>query len=340
MKLPGKTRSLAFTALIVGSILAVAAAVRPGQPEDVPGPAGSGRRPVRVVQLVERRLDTVVHEGGFFKARRDVTLSAERAGRVVRFPVREGDRVEAGTVVVDLEDTVARARLEEARILAREADLDPAAPAAQRARVHAQLRLAQNDFDLHHVRSPIDGLVEIHHVDAGEYVTPGTPLVDVVDPALLVLEVEVSGEVVGALRPGGKVPVQALGLGEAGLYEGRIARIDGRANARTHRFGVEIEVDAAQGPLRPGMYARATFRYDSAQPGLYLPKEAVRTLREERGVFRIVDGRAQWTPVRVEEAPAHPGLWRVLQEDLSPGDEVVVAQFTGLDTGVEVQVLR
>ncbi len=338
MKLRGKTRSLAFTALIVGSIFAIAAAVRPGQPEDVPGPAGSGRRPVRVVQLAERRLDTVVHEGGFFKARRDVTLSAERAGRVVRFPVREGGRVEAGTVVVDLEDTVARARLEEARILAREADLDPATPAAQRARVHAQLRLAQNDFDLHHLRSPIDGLVEIHHVDAGEYVTPGTPLVDVIDPALLALEVEVSSEIVGALRPGGKVPVQVLG--EAGMHEGRIARIDGRANARTHRFGVEIEVEAAQGPLRPGMYARATFRYDSAQPGLYLPKEAVRTLREERGVFRIVDGRAQWTPVRVEETPAHPGLWRVLQEDLSPGDEVVVAQFTGLATGVEVQVLR
>ena len=78
MKLRGKTRSLAFTALIVGSIFAIAAAVRPGQPEDVPEPAGSGRRPVRVVQLAERRLDTVVHEGGFFKARRDVTLSTVR----------------------------------------------------------------------------------------------------------------------------------------------------------------------------------------------------------------------------------------------------------------------
>ncbi|MFQ5845744.1 MAG: efflux RND transporter periplasmic adaptor subunit, partial [Planctomycetota bacterium] len=155
-------------------------------------------------------------------------------------------------------------------------------------------------------------------------------------PSLLVLEAAVAAEVVGALRPGGEVPVETGG--GSGRVTGRIARIDGRADARTRRFGVEVEVAAGRSSLRPGMYAVARFEVPGPGPSLYLPKEAVGTVFGERGVFVVHEGLAAWTPVTVEEVRSDPSIWRVTGGALQPGGRVVVAGFSGLRPGSPVEV--
>jgi RND family efflux transporter MFP subunit len=249
--------------------------------------------------------------------------------------VPEGGRVEAGRPVAHVEDTLARAGLDRARAAAREAALSPHLDAAARERARAELAMAEHELELHHPVSPIAGRVEQHHVDEGEYVRPGAPLVDVIDATDLVLDVDVDGEVVDALAPGVEAAVVASGIGTEAT--GRISRIANRAGSRTRRFRIELTVPAESTALRAGMHAEARFLLPAGGPALYLPKAAVREARGETGVFVVREGRAEWVPVEVEAVHHRSDLWRVVGDALREGDGVVARGFGGLRDGMAVR---
>jgi len=292
---------------------------------------------VQVVRPQPRRLRGRLLAGGFLRARSDIRISAERPGRVVSLPLADGAPVQAGEVVARLDDAVAQANLDRARIVAREAALSPMAPAADLARAVERLRLAEHAFEQCRPRSPIDGVVEAHHVDPGEYVTPGTPLVDVLDPRTLVLDVDVDADVVGLLDRRAGVPVTVAALGESGALSGRIRRIASRAQAGTRRFRVEVEVPAGRSGARPGMHAEARFTLPAGAPALYLPKAVVRLVRARRGVFLVEKGRARWVPVRVSEVAFRPELWRLDPKALPAGCALVSSGFSGLRDRMAVE---
>ncbi len=288
--------------------------------------------PVRVIALKREAGPGEVTVGGFLRARNDITISAERGGRVVAFPVAEGKPVAKGGVVARLDDTVAAADLAQARAAAREAALDPDLPAAELQRARSSLRRAEYEFTLRNPAAPIAGTVEKHHVDVGEYVVPGTPLVDVLDTGALIFDADVDAEVVPLLDETGAT---VLALGKS--IPARVVRIAGRADRSTRRFRIELEIEPSG--LRPGMYAEARFVLPAGEPAFYVPKAAVRRMHGERGVFVVRDGLATWVPLQLEGVHHLQKVWRATG-GLVDGDPLVVAGFSGLQPGVAVQVQR
>jgi HlyD family secretion protein len=73
--------------------------------------------PVQVVAVERGRVEQTVSNSraGTVKARRRAKLSPQEGGRVVALPKREGDRVSAGEVLLELDASVPRARLDLAR---------------------------------------------------------------------------------------------------------------------------------------------------------------------------------------------------------------------------------
>jgi multidrug efflux pump subunit AcrA (membrane-fusion protein) len=329
-------RATLFTLLVVAVAVAVTALLQISGRRSDPAPeSGAAVLTVRTISLERRALPGEVRSGGFLRARADITISAERGGRILSLPVPEGGRVEAGRPVAHLEDTLARANLARARAAAREAALAPQLDAAERERAQSDLSIAEHELSLHHPVSPIDGRVEQHHVDEGEYVRAGAPLVDVIDATVLVLDVEVDGEVVGALAPDREVGVVVSGVGAE--VSGRITRIANRAGRSTRRFRVEISIPAGSTPLRAGMHAGARFVLPGGEPGLFLSKASVREARGESGVFVVRDGRATWVPVRVEAVFHRSDLWRLVGGELREGDRIVARGFGGLRDGIPVR---
>ncbi len=332
------SRSTLIAAAIVAGVLALALAFAPGRPAQASGEEGSARVRVRVEALVARSLAREVRAGGFVRARRDVTLFAERAGRVVDLPIPEGGRARAGDLVARLDATIPRARLAEARVAAREAALNPDTAAAELARLDAALRVAEHELALHQPAAPFDGVVEKHHVDRHEFVAAGHPLLDLVDPRELELLVEVDAEIVAAVPLGTDVSIQGLADGGAGGGRGRVTRVAGRAESRTHRFSVEIALSDPGASLRPGSYAEASIPLPPSAPAVYVQKASARREGGDRGVFVEREGRANWIWARFEEVPARPDLLRVVDGPLRDGDRVIVAGFQGLLDGRAVEV--
>ena len=89
------SRTTWFTILLLVVAVAVAAILRGTQA--APPTAGEAvRLRVEVAELRARSLPGIVRASGFLRAETDVTVSAERAGRVVALPVAEGAPVVRG----------------------------------------------------------------------------------------------------------------------------------------------------------------------------------------------------------------------------------------------------
>jgi len=337
---------LSRTAVLSGVIFlaAVALAGLLGGRDVRPGTVAAARARVQVTSLRREVLPGEVSAGGFLRAREDVTVAAERAGRVVDLPVAEGERVACGAPIAHLEDTVAQANVERARVVAREAALEPRTSAADLAAAAEQLRLAEHELSLRHPVSPIAGIVEKHYVDVGEYVQSGAPLVDVLDLSGLILDVDVDPETLAFLEPGERVPVDVSALDGGRRFEGEIRRVATRAGMRTRRFRVEIMLPGDGEGLRAGMHAEARFALAGGAPGIYLPKEAVRTDRAQSGIFVVENDVVRWHPVHVKDVHYRPDLVRVDEStDQHPpaeGTLVVVSGFSGLRDGTRVEVAR
>ena len=121
-------------------------------------------------------------------------------------------------------------------------------------------------------------------------------------------------------------------------------RVATRADPRTRRFRVEVALPGfeagapndAPGP-RPGMHAEVRFALPPGAEALYLPKEAVRRVRAQDGVYVVEKDTARWRPVQVAEVHHRPDLVRVTDGILAAGEHVVVAGFPGLRDGAPVE---
>lgn len=183
----------------------------------------------------------------------EVLVGAEESGRLVRLDVREGDRVEAGQLLGEIDsrtwrDSLAeiQARLAEAEAqirlarltLGRRVDLeqrqvlstqevdvarrDLEVAEAQRAALQAQAARCRTGLDRCRIVAPIDGVVVDRRADRGEMIEAGQPVVTVADVDHLRIEGEADEADAGLITVGDRVRVTADG------YPGQswIGRVD------------------------------------------------------------------------------------------------------------------
>lgn len=172
----------------------------------------------------------------------EVVVGGERTGRLVRVLVEEGQLVKKGALLAELESEELRASLAEARARVNESQAEirlAQANLKRRGGLVEQQILAQNDLDQANrdleigvarldtaratvaryeaqidktrVLAPIGGVVILRHVDAGETLDVGDPVVTLADLGRLRIEAEADEADAAALTPGAPVAITAEG---------------------------------------------------------------------------------------------------------------------------------
>ncbi len=297
------------------------------------------------------------------KATEEITLTARVAGRVSAFPVREGQSVAEGTLLVRYDAPEARRSLEAARADEQAASVAAANAARQHTRIEslftagvvaqsdresaesadrsaaarfAQTRAAREIAEAaFEVRAPFAGVLVRRHVDAGAEVQVGRPLVDLRSPS--------GAEVVAAVP---EAATAALGttrawvqVGDGAWHAARLLRADGMVDpttrSRTARFA---PLDRAR--LEPGAFARVRLEVAGAGAGssqatsLAIPLASITRRGALTGVYVVEDGRAWLRWLRLGHAQGD----RVEVLSGLAGDEQVVAAPAGLRDGALVRV--
>ncbi|MBS3744968.1 MAG: efflux RND transporter periplasmic adaptor subunit [Wenzhouxiangellaceae bacterium] len=278
--------------------------------------------PVARATLVEKvRLD------GSVEAVQESTVSAQTAGTIMELPFDVDDQVEQGALIARLEDTEQRSRLRQAegnreeaeaslldarqqfeRIeslyrqdVASRSDFDEArnrldGARARFVRAEAAVAEAREELDYTRVEAPYSGVVTARHVEVGESVRPGQPLL--------------SGFSLDELRVVAGVPQRYVEHAQdasrltVSLDDGRtlpVARITvfPFADAESHSFRIRLYLEERTDGIAPGMLVRVDLAADERET-LWIPAESLLQRGELRAVFvRGEQGRPRLRQVRV-----------------------------------------
>ncbi|WP_281750691.1 efflux RND transporter periplasmic adaptor subunit [Thermodesulfomicrobium sp. WS] len=287
---------------------------------------------------------------GTVEASTVAVLASPAEGPVLHCAVREGDRVRAGQAVVRIgrQDSALASRSSAAEELRRQQEeyrrivtlveakalpadqLDLAKSSLERAKAAMiQANQAAGDYV---VTAPWDGIVSQVRVSDGNFVAPRAPLVDIYDPASLVLRFSVAEDQAFTLKTGSKVLASFDGLGGK-EYELEIVRafpgLDKKLRTRTFEAGLPKE------DFIPGMFARIRAVLKEDPSALTVPVDAVQTQGGKRSVFVVRDGLA--TRRTIEVGFEQDGRIAV-RSGLDAGDQVVVGGIERVKDGVPVRL--
>ena len=270
---------------------------------------------------------------GVVEALRQTVVAAQVPGAVVALPVRAGDKVQAGQVLMRIDARAAEqgavasaaqsqaapAALEEAaRSFGRQQDLfaqgfisraalDRAQAQFKTAEAEATAQMAsagaaQSQTAWYVVRAPYAGVVAKVSVVLGDMALPGRPLLTLYDPSALRVTAAIPQSVVAGLN--GSVTALAE---IPGAVRGLVtpARVQLLPVVDTSSHTLELRMDLpADTPAAPGMFARAWLPEaaaptTSAEARLFVPFEALVRRSELVGVYVIGhDGKPALRQVR------------------------------------------
>ena len=211
-------------------------------------------------------------------------------------------------------------------------ELSQARAAESRAEVSRDL--AALELSYARIVAPFPGVISERHVDIGEFVRTGDPILTLVNDGDLEVDVAVPSDIVGGLVPGTAVTV-ILDRGETMTAVVRAQVPVEDVMTRTRLVRLTPEVDGVTGTLAAGQSLVVRVPSGESRDVVSVHKDAVISSPSGRRVFVITDGVAQ--PRMIEIGDAIGNRFEVLS-GLEPGDVVVVRGNEGLSPGMPVQM--
>lgn len=302
---------------------------------------------------------------GTLQPQQSATLLAETAGTVAFVNGAEGQRVSRGTLLAQIADETASENVQNARtgvqsaqtavaiarrdqerftslanagaVARRDADVARAQVAsaqAQLAQAQTQLTAAQERAGNQRVVASLDGIISQKQVNAGDVVTPGTPLFTIVDLGTLQLEASVPSDAIGALQPGADVDVEVRGY--AGQHvRGTITRISPTVDATTGQVRVFVAIDNPQQRLVGGLFAEGRVTTVSRN-AVTVPIAAVDETGGAPVVVRINNGVTERVAVQLGIRNEADGYVEVVS-GINPGDRVLTGPARTMLAGTKIQ---
>ena len=285
---------------------------------------------------------------GTLRATTRFRVFAQEEGQLAALPWYPGDTVNQGDLLMALDDSLLRSQIARSRAeLSRaERDLERVRSLSQRnltsveelQKRETELEIARAELAILNTRlsftrteAPFSGVITERLSDPGNFASKNTHLLTLIDPQSLVVDLQLSEQVMTHLNLEDLVDIQLDALGSQ-IFMGKVSRIYPEIDPLTRRGQVEISLDPVPNGALPGQLARVSLTAN-LQQRIMIPFAA---LRFEQGEYVYVMNEEQ----RIEKREVITGL-RVadrveILEGLTANEAVVIRGFMGLTEGRHV----
>jgi len=288
------------------------------------------------------------------EADEQATVVSQITGVVLKIKAEEGDYVEAGQVLAQVETDRYTLQVEQANAALKRLEMDfqrkkklygkKLVSAEDYERVAAEYEaqkagvdLARLDLAYTNIRAPISGFVSERLVRAGNLVKLHDPVYSITsyDPLLAVLHVP--ERELSVLRKGLEV-FMSVDAWPNESFKGEIIRISPVVDPSTGTFRVTAEITDHGQMLKPGLFGRVGILYDLHEDVPVIPRSAVITEDELSHVFVVDDeGSASRRDVRL--GYEREGMIEILA-GVAQGETVVTAGKGSLSDGSQVEIVN
>ena len=273
-------------------------------------------------------------------------ITPQQARRISRLLVDVGDRVKAGQIVAEMDNSSLaqlkaqyenhKAQFERTDELYKFGGESKANWEAIKTAYEVSKFSYENMLENTTLRSPITGVITARNYDNGDMVG-GMPIfvVQRINPVKIMINV--SESLYTNLKRGMPVEVEFDALPDQ-KFTAKVSRITPSVDASTRTFPVELAMVNDHEIVKPGMYARATLNYGTRE-SVVVPDQAVVKLMGsgDRFVYVYENGKVKYQ--KVELGRRFDNKYEILSGVASCA-QVVIAGQSALKDGIEVEIVK
>jgi len=292
-------------------------------------------------------------------------VSSLVSGQIEALHAEVGDLVEAGELLVEIDDEFVRLQKAQADIgnsmynlslesakrsyertktlfesgSSTQAQYDAATDMLAKAKLDyssGRNNVSQINYQLNHmdIEAPISGVVSAKLQNVGGSVGPGTPVYEIVNISEVIVEAGVTESDINRIQNGQVVSVDlpAAGLLVEGIIEG-VGPVPGDGGT----YPIRVRIENEEGIIKPGMYAELKIETETAKLVLSVPKVAVMHESGDDYVYVESDGMAEKRVI--QKGVAFDEYFEVLS-GLQNDEQVIVLGQAYLDEGDVLEIIE
>jgi RND family efflux transporter MFP subunit len=321
--------------------------------------------PVKVAQVQMGDIHEVYTTTGTVEANKESKVSAKISGRVAQVAVKLGDYVTRNQTLVVLEqdDLINQNRQAKATFSQVQAnfqqslsnfnriqklydqevisqqDYDQAKTTLEVAQnqlkqAQATLALNENQMSYANIKAPFNGFIGSLDATLGEVVSPGVPLLSVVELSNVLVVINLSDSYIGRVARGKKINLTFTAYPRE-VFQGTVYQIAPVADPATKTFPVKIFLPNPGNKFKAGMLAEVKFNFNERKNVVKIPVDAVVDEVGNKSVFTVEKDTAARKSVSLGITD---GTMVEVLSGLTGNEKIVVMGQNTLDDGLKVVV--
>ncbi|MCS6832970.1 MAG: efflux RND transporter periplasmic adaptor subunit, partial [Flammeovirgaceae bacterium] len=318
--------------------------------ESSPAATQKPRATVKTLVVKKSSLEEKIQTRGTLLPNESITIVSEQAGIVRKIHFNEGAFVRKGEVLVSLDDSEWQAQLKRAEselnYLVKKEQLDrkllekDGVSLLEYEQVVRDLNMKKADIELLQVRidktrivAPFSGIVGFRQVSEGSYVSPATPITQLVDISSLKIDFSVPEKYMHIVRIGADIFFKVEGIEET--LRGTVYAIDPQIDTNTRTIRLRAISRNTSKQLLVGAFANVEIIIQKIPDTIAIPSEAVIPEINGKKVFVVRSGKAKSVNIETGIRTAtHVQVVRGLQL----GDTLITSGIMNLREGIDLQI--
>jgi multidrug efflux pump subunit AcrA (membrane-fusion protein) len=264
--------------------------------------------PVKVSIVKQMPFTETLSLSGDIKGIEEVKVFPKVSGKLYEIKVKEGDRVENGSVIALIDRDVTGL-----------------------------------EFKLAEVTSPIAGVISGVYLDRGAGVSPpnpspsmGTALVGVVNMDTVIVTVDVIEKDISKVKLGQKAHIRVDAYPQE-EFTGRVTSINPAIDLASRTAPVEITISNLNHKLNSGMFAQVEIVIGEKPKAILIPSYSILESEDQKSVYVVENGKAV---SRVVEIGNYQGDSVEVISGLKSGDTLIVSGQHGLGENSIVNIVE
>ena len=325
--------------------------------------------PVKVFEVKRQKISEKLFYTGLIEAWKKINITPDVGGKIAKIYVQEGDRVEEGQLLAELDTKAIGLQLEAAKagLAVAEANYNDAqknmermerlkkenavsdqqyekarlgyeAAEAQLQQARSALNLAQHSLDVSLMKAPFSGVVASRNAEVGDVInpmmggfSPASGVLTLMDFSRIKIAIDVSQQDFVRIKKGQAVYLKVTAIPDR-VFEGYVSLVNLTADPMTKKFKVEATIDNSDLVLRPNTFGEITLEVSTHEDALAIPQKAV---LENKYIFVAQGDVAQRREVSL--GLQNSELVEVTR-GLKEGDLVIVEGNFGLEDGAKIKI--
>lgn len=356
------TRTIALIAIAIIAIVFIVfqsdilGEKKPAPPEE--GPASAPAQgvmapiPVEAVRVVPEALRDIITVNGSTVPNEEVAITSEVPGKITKIHFQEGKLAQKGDLLIQLDDEELRAERERLAVqrtlnekIAERLEAlykkegvslqEYEIAVAEAEKVKAELSLVDAQLEKRVVRAPFSGRLGLRLASEGTYISPGTPIVSLINVNPIKVEFNVPEKYSHLVGQGTSVTFRLDG--DDRDYRATVIAREPKIDSDTRTLRLKAIAPNPDGSILPGAFANVTVDLREYGQALLVPTQAIVPELNAQNVYVFRNGKAE--QVEVQTGLRRESLIQIT-DGLSPGDTVITTGLLQIRPGSPVSISK